>query len=233
MNEELERNGKYPNTKYLSYSPSKDRKDKILNPIYENNFIKRRIIITEKVDGENSCFKTNLKELYARSHSEPNKHETANYIKNIFMTKLYSNLLNENYWYYGENMFGIHSIKYTNMGSYFYIFSIYDYKRKIWLSWDKVKEESKRIAIPTVPILFDGIINNTKELKIFMEKIVKKHSILGGECEGGVVRVAEEINTEDFETKIAKYVREGHVQTSKHWKKDWKKAEITITGYGY
>ena len=47
-------------------------------------------------------------------------------------------------------MFGIHSIEYDGLESYFYIFSILE-DGSSWLPWDKVKELSEMLGIPTVP----------------------------------------------------------------------------------
>ena len=47
-------------------------------------------------------------------------------------------------------MFGIHSIEYDRLESYFYIFSILE-DGSSWLTWDKVKELSEMLGMPTVP----------------------------------------------------------------------------------
>lgn len=47
-------------------------------------------------------------------------------------------------------MFGIHSIEYDKLESYFYIFGVLE-DGTSWLSWDRVKELSDMIGVPTVP----------------------------------------------------------------------------------
>ena len=44
-------------------------------------------------------------------------------------------------------MVGIHSIEYSNLDSYFYIFSALKNGKK-WLSWDEIVEISKEYEIP-------------------------------------------------------------------------------------
>jgi len=202
---------------------------------YTGNFIGRRIIITEKIDGENSCFKADIGQIFARSHSTPNFHPSSNYIKRLFEQKYYVNLLNPDYWYFGENTFGIHSIEYNDMGTYFYLFNIYDIKRQIWLSWDDLVEEANRIGIAHAPVIFDGEIKSLLEIKTMLEDMVKYNnkSLLGGECEGGVTRIADSFTTDEFKQVVAKYVRKGHVQTDEHWKLNWKQAPLSDKGYGW
>ena len=59
-------------------------------------------------------------------------------------------MIPDNIQIFGENMFGIHSIEYDGLESYFYIFSILE-DGSSWLPWDKVKELSEMLGIPTVP----------------------------------------------------------------------------------
>ena len=59
-------------------------------------------------------------------------------------------MISDNIQIFGENMFGIHSIEYDKLESYFYIFGVLE-DNKQWLSWDKVKELADLLGIPTVP----------------------------------------------------------------------------------
>ena len=53
---------------------------------------------------------------------------------------------------FGENMFGVHSLEYDRLGSYWYLFGgLEDGNR--WLSWDHVTELANEISVPTVPVV--------------------------------------------------------------------------------
>ena len=59
-------------------------------------------------------------------------------------------MIPDNLQIFGENMFGIHSIEYNRLDSYFYIFGVLE-DGSTWLSWDGVKDISDTLGIPTVP----------------------------------------------------------------------------------
>ena len=81
-------------------------------------------------------------------------------------------------------------------------------------------------SIPTVPVLFKGVVSSEKELKDLTESLSKEPSALGGLREGIVVRNADIFHNDDFSDNLMKWVRKGHVQTDQHWTRDWKKAKI-------
>ena len=121
-------------------------------------------------------------------------------------------------------MEGIHSIEYSNLTSYFYLFGIQF--NDSWYSWKEIEEYSFILNIPTVPVLFKGIIKDYSELKNIVENLVIQESSLGGKREGIVIRNAARFDNEDFSKNVMKWVRKGHVQTDEHWTKNWKKAKI-------
>lgn len=49
-------------------------------------------------------------------------------------------------------MFGIHSIEYDELKSFFYLFAILE-NGSDWLSWDHVTDLADEIGIPTVPVV--------------------------------------------------------------------------------
>ncbi len=48
---------------------------------------------------------------------------------------------------FGENMYGIHSIAYKNLESYFYVFAVRE--GDVWLSWEEVKFYAELFDFPT------------------------------------------------------------------------------------
>jgi len=209
---------KYPRTPHFQFSPEVHSDDKVISLKYLGHFLSTRVIISEKIDG--GC--TDLSEdVFARSHSTPTDCETFDYIKNVhFHSKRH--LFNKDYSYYGENTYAIHSIKYEDLDDSFYLFHVLDRVRNVFLSWDDVLKESKRIGFQVVPIVYDGEVDNMAFVNKFMDKEIKKESKYGSVREGFVMRVAGEIPFEDFGEYVGKYVRKGHVQSDKHWKVNWK-----------
>jgi len=215
---------KYPRTFHFDFSPEIHSDDKVANQQdLLKNFIGKEIIITEKYDGENSCLKPK-EGVFARSHALPTFNPWSSWLKGLFYEKVH--LMNDKYWYFGENMYAIHSIEYTKLDSFFYLFAIYDTERKVWLSFNEVVNEAVRLGIKVVKVRFRGIFKNLKEIKVFMDKEIKKPSVLGGECEGFVARTENEFDNQDFQANVVKYVRNGHVQTDEHWKANWKPAKL-------
>lgn len=210
---------KYNKTYHLPWSnPSSD--DKIADDI--TCLIGREIVITEKLDGENTGMKN--KGVYARSHGTFTTSAWSREVRQLHLMKVKDNL-DENTFIFGENMEGIHSIEYTNLDSYFYMFGIRD--NLVWLSWDEIEEYSYLLGIPTVPVLFRGIVNSEKELRDLVEGLVKYQSKLGGDIEGVVVRISDRFNDYDFKKSLQKWVRKNHVKTiDKHWTRNWKRATL-------
>lgn len=210
---------KYNKTYHLPWSnPSSD--DKIADDI--TCLIGREIVITEKLDGENTGMKN--EGVYARSHGTFTTSAWSREVRQLHLMKVKDNL-DENTFIFGENMEGIHSIEYTNLDSYFYMFGIRD--NLVWLSWDEIEEYSYLLGIPTVPVLFRGIVNSEKELRDLVEGLVKYQSKLGGDIEGVVVRISDRFNDYDFKKSLQKWVRKNHVKTiDKHWTRNWKRATL-------
>jgi len=210
---------KYNRTYHLPWSPGSTNDDRISDNV--ELLLGTEIVITEKLDGEN-CGMTD-EGVYARSHATFTTSAWSREVRQLHKLSV-EDELGDGVFLFGENMEGIHSIEYTNLESYFYIFGIRD--NDIWIPWEKVEEYSYLLDIPTVPVLFKGIVNSAKELQQIVEDLVSKPSELGGQREGIVVRTAGMFHNDDFADNVMKWVRKGHVSTDVHWTRNWKKAEI-------
>jgi hypothetical protein len=180
------------------------------------------IVVTEKLDGEN-CGMTDGG-VYARSHATFTTSAWSREVRALHKQKI-ENALGEGVYLFGENMEGVHSIEYSDLTSYFYVFGVRD--NGLWISWDKVEEYAYLLDLPTVPVLFRGKIETEKELRELTQDLVSQGSSLGGNREGIVVRNAGEFSNEDFGTNVMKWVRKGHVKTDTHWSRNWVKAKIS------
>ena len=86
-------------------------------------------------------------------------------------------------------------------------------------------------GLSQVPTLYVGSFNNPTELEDKIKELMKNGSTFGKTIEGVVVRVMEEFPLNEFKHNVIKCVRANHVQSDKHWTKNWKQAKI-INTYG-
>ncbi|UZR96510.1 RNA ligase family protein [Chondrinema litorale] len=116
---------------------------------------KKELVLTEKLDGQNNCFSKNG--VFARSHATPTQHPWDKPMRERW--NLIKNDLN-NLEIFGENMYGVHSIAYKNLESYFYVFAVREGDR--WLSWEEVKFYAAMLDFPTVPEI--SVVTNLAEV---------------------------------------------------------------------
>jgi len=228
---------KYGRTYHLPFSPGTTSDDKINSDWWEDLLKIRKIIITEKLDGENSC--VNSVGVFARSHAAPNNKPWANHLKEL-RALILKDIEENNIEIFGENLYAIHSIEYDNLDSHFYVFGIRS--GNTWLSWDKVEEICFLLDLKTVPVI--GIYNtsdfeNPLEFRNFVESITINQSTFGSrdvstgekcEMEGVVISNYDGYETDDMgqivSSNVFKYVRSNHVKTDEHWIKNWKVAKL-------
>lgn len=141
--------------------------DRFMPDGYVDSFArKQKLIVTEKLDGQNNCF--NKHGVFARSHTSPSVHPWDRPLQERW--QLIKNDLKE-LEIFGENMYGIHSIAYSKLESYFYVFAVRENDR--WLSWEEVKFYADMLDFPTVPELkFD------RPLKEFVESYKNENRAL-------------------------------------------------------
>ena len=191
---------KYPRTFHVPFSPGATNDDRIHDDI--SFFEGKEIVITEKMDGENSTLMHDS--IYARSLDSVD-HPSRHWIKG-----LWGNIKHEipdDWKICGENLYAKHSLHYKNLSSYFMVFSIWD-ENDNCLSVDDTLTFCDFLRLEHVPILWRGIYN---------KKFVENFKINTEIQEGFVIRLAESFHFDDFETSIAKYVRKGHVTSDEHW----------------
>lgn len=102
------------------------------------------LVLTEKLDGQNNCF--NKDGVFARSHAAPTVHPWDKPLRDRW--ELIKKDLGD-LEIFGENMYGIHSIAYRKLESYFYVFAVRE--NDTWLSWEEVKSYAAMLDFPTVP----------------------------------------------------------------------------------
>jgi hypothetical protein len=193
---------KYPRTPHLPWSEGMTSDDKKILTL--NHFLGRNVIVTEKMDGENTTmYRDNI---HARS-LDSRGGEDRTWVKNFWSTFSYK--IPENYRICGENLWAKHSIYYQDLKSYFYGFSVWN--ENLCLSWEETELFFEDLGIHSVPVLYKGIWNEDLFLNLSNDLDLE-------EKEGYVVRLADEFMYEEFENYVAKFVRKNHVQTAEHWR---------------
>jgi len=194
---------KYPRTMHCPWSPGVHDDDKVIESL--EDFIGKRVIVTKKMDGENTTFYQD--HIHARSIDSRGGEDRA-WVKQFWSTIAHD--IPEGWRICGENLWAEHSIHYSDLKSYFYGFSIWNEVNHC-LSWDEMLQYFELFGIVNVPVLYDGIYD---------EKAIRKlgDSLDFTKDEGYVIRVAEGFSYGEFHKKVMKFVRKGHIQTTKHWR---------------
>lgn len=204
---------KYNRTFHLPWSKGATNDDKIAGNV--SGLIGKPIVITEKMDGSNTSLEFNG--CFARTHSGPPTHQSFAGLKALHASIKFK--IPEGIQLFGEWCFALHSIAYEELPGYFLLFNVRELGvNSNWCSWDEVEMWSEEVGVPTVPVLFKGIVNSEDELKQITESFMIQPSKCGGIREGVVVRVASNFEDKDFSTNVMKCVRANHVQTTEHWK---------------
>lgn len=193
---------KYPRTMHCPWSnPSKD--DRIISDISHFNGIE--VVVTEKLDGENSSIYSD--HIHARSLS------AVSGVDHSYVKTLQSRLSGDipvGWRFCGENLYAQHSVIYDNLESYFYLFSIWNEINEC-LSWDETTEWAELLGVKTVPVLYRGIYN---------EELIKNlwNESMRDIREGYVIRTSNSFPFRDFRKWVMKFVRTNHVTTETHWR---------------
>lgn len=227
---------KYPKTKHFPWSLGISRGDKILHST--SQFVGREVVVTEKLDGENTTmYRDNI---HARS-IDTNYHPSRTFVRQLH--GLIAHEIPDGWRICGENMYGKHSIYYTRLTSYFYVFGIWNHLS--CLSWDDTVDYAEMLSLKTVPVLYRGIYDED-----LIKRCFSNVSVFDGRQppvdypdtgpwsrniglsfptaqEGYVMRITDSfsvsldrynrLDAEDFSNYCAKWVRKDHVQTDDSW----------------
>lgn len=193
---------KYPRTHHLPWSEGMNDDDRMLDSL--DAFKGQRVIVTEKMDGEN----TSMYRDYIHARSVDGRHHSSRDWVKQYWSQISADIP-EGWRVCGENLFAKHSIFYQELPTYFMGFSIWDDQNKC-LSWDETNDWFTLMGITSVPVLYDGI---------FDEKIIRSlwDPSKWSTSEGYVLRNADSFEYAGFRKNVAKFVRRDHIRTVKHW----------------
>lgn len=221
---------KYGRTYHYPFSPGTTSDDRINHMYWDDIQHIETLLHTEKLDGENNCL--NRFGVFARSHAAPTTSPWTAQLREHW--ELMKNDLGD-LELFGENLYAVHSIEYKRLESYYYIFAVRCQDK--WLSWEEVKFYAAMFDFPTVPELSIQAVNGLSEkmLKSEIFRMVQEPSIFGSvdtqhkdDCtrEGIVSRNIDEYPIAEFAKNVFKYVRKGHVKTTEHWTRNWRRAKL-------
>jgi hypothetical protein len=206
---------KYPRTYHVPFSPGITKDDRVLDSY--SAFEGRRVVVTEKIDGENTSIYsdgfTHARSLDTESHPSRNRVRA--------LAGATGPELPVGWRLCGENAYAKHAIHYQHLPAHFLAFSLWD-EQNVCRGWDETVEWAALLGVETVPVLYDGPFDMAL-LPILYQSFNAKHD----EMEGWVMRVAAPFKYGDFRTHMAKYVRAGHVpEHGGHWKR----AQVVVNG---
>lgn len=144
--------------------------------------------------------------IHARSINS-DTHVFRNWVKNFWSR--FSHDIPEGWRICGENLWARHSIGYAELPTYFMGFSVWNDKNEC-LDWDDTTSWFNLLGIQSVPVLYDEIYDETKIKALYNKDNWQSK-------EGYVIRLADKFSYGDFRKSVCKYVRENHIQTTKHW----------------
>lgn len=109
-----------------------------------------------------------------------------------------------------ESMYARRSVAYENLESPLYVIGIWNEKNEL-ISWADTVEWAQMLGLPTVPPIYVG--TDFKEASTVWKKQFTPET-----SEGFVIRDAGKIPHAQFGSRVVKYVRANHVQTSADWR---------------
>ncbi|MER6122056.1 RNA ligase family protein [Streptomyces sp. NPDC001795] len=189
----------YPRTPHLPWSPGATPDDVRAGDLA--GLRGREVVVTEKLDGENTTLYPDG--LHARSL------DSAHHPSRAWVKALQGRIgpgIPAGWRVCGENVYARHSIAYEDLESWFYGFSVWDGER--CLGWDDTVRFLRRLGVPVPRVLWRGT---------FDERALRALRVDTARQEGYVVRAVGEFERAEFGSRVAKWVRPGHVRTSTHW----------------
>lgn len=193
---------KYQRTFHLPWSPGIHDDDRVMQSM--EFFIGKRVIVTKKMDGENTSMYSDY--YHARS-IDGRSHPSRDWAKQFWSTICYN--IPEQWRLCCENLYAQHSIPYTDLVSYVLGFSMWT-DRNVCLSWDDTLEWFELLGVHPVEVIYDGIYDEKAIRALWNDK-------MWDTTEGYVMRVADSFTYAEFRKAVAKFVRAKHVQTNRHW----------------
>ena len=205
---------KAPRIFHLPWSEVLSKDDKFIRST--NIFKDKEVIVTLKLDGENTSLYNNGT-FHAKS-LDSKAHESRDWLHAWWRERLYTDnyLLAYNMYkdlrLVGENMKGLHTIEYNNLESLFLLHSAWN--GTTCLSWEDTINIALLLNIRLVPVLYKGVYD-----ELAIRKLDKLETYDNDLVEGYVIRSVGEFDYTDSINNVAKFVSNRFQIKSDHWSK--------------
>ncbi|MEU4687665.1 RNA ligase family protein [Actinoplanes sp. NPDC023714] len=193
---------KYPRTFHLPGSPGATSDDRVQHDL---SWLDGELVVTEKMDGGNLTFTRDA--MYARSLDSGTQPWDRPAKALWAMT---AHRIPDEWRVCGESMWARRSIAYADLPGVFLVFGIWD-ETDTLLGWDDTVDWAQRLELPVVPVLYRGG-SLSEACAAWSRQRSEDRS------EGYVVRAAGRIPAADFDHRVLKWVRAGHVRTEASWR---------------
>lgn len=217
---------KYPSTGHLPLSPEWDGSRVDLKAV--DQLVESPIVVTIKMDGSNAMLVKDTEEPVRARNGKHAEHPSFDLLKQEYWNRNLYEKIPENLQIFGEWLYAKHAIHYgcecdtpcedvaPGLDAYFQVFGVYDTRYNLWLSWWEIEEWAAKIGYPTTPVISEAAIDTDYELYDWLVDVGTE--LVDRGHEGFVVRSMFPIHYGQFEKRIAKYVRAGHVDPdADHW----------------
>lgn len=168
---------KYARTPHVPWSAGGTADDEKVVDVA--HFVGRRCRISEKLDGENNTLTSTA--VFARSHGAPPVHPSNNWGKQVHAG--IRDLIDPGLSVFVEYTYALHSIWYRRMAeekAYLHVIGVRDDNTGIHWSTSDVDLMAAMLGLPTVPVLFEGIIESEEHLRSLMPGTGQDGSAWGG-----------------------------------------------------
>lgn len=189
---------KYPRTYVLPWSESMGEGDRRM--ISDEAFSGRRVIATEKMDGVNITLYRNF--FHSRSIAT-NTHSSRRWVQDFW--EEIREAIPPGWRICGEYLYAAHTVRYTDLPSFFLGFSVWD-SRNLCLGWDDTVRFLDDIGLATVPVMFDGIFDRDAIAAAWRAR----NRV---ESEGYILRVSDAFEYGSFRKHSGKFIRDGYRQS--------------------
>lgn len=207
---------KQPRTSHLPWSPGATSDDKFIQTL--EGFKGKNIQVSLKMDGETtSGYSDGF--THARSLDGGIKDEGQAWFRNYW--KKHAHKFHDFVHSKGESLYWEHSLQYTEATHCFQAFALWLHNDHAWTLMDTelTKYRCEQAGIHQVPVIYTG--------KFDQKMLERFHETLDlSTVEGYVIRVCHPVELRNFQTHVAKFVREDHVQTDEHWRSNMKRNQL-------
>ena len=207
---------KYGRSFHLPWSPGTTSDDKRHTRLeLEEMFVGKTVVITEKLDGENTTIYADGK-CHARS-TDSVAHPSRTRMASL-AARIKSFGMPEGWRIVGENVYAKHSIYYNQLPDFFLVFGIVN-EKNISLPWSEVVEWCELLELHTVPVVDSFTFDYPHLDSSSWSHLYPRNSAFSthNNAEGYVVRLEDGYSMNDLSSSLSKFVRQGHVQTDEHW----------------